>query len=131
MNSGSSYQKFGGSGWQSEPVAFKNRFIFAGNLSKDYVELMLEDDEQKYKPGEFFNYNNDINEHSFEIKNQRFMRLCLHVLRLDFLALCLCVLEPPPTLRSLSLLLRGLVSAPGGTRSSGTRHAYTTIESSS
>ena len=58
MNSGSSYQKPGGTGWQSEPVAFKNRFIYTGSAFKDYVELMLEDDEQKYKPGEFFYYNN-------------------------------------------------------------------------
>lgn len=58
MNSGSSYQEPGGNGWQSEPVVFKNRFIYTGSAIKDYVELMLEDDEQKYKPGEFFNYNN-------------------------------------------------------------------------
>ena len=58
MNSGSSYQQPGGTGWQSEPVAFKNRSIYRGSLFDDYIELMLEDDEQKYKPGEFFYYNN-------------------------------------------------------------------------
>jgi CubicO group peptidase (beta-lactamase class C family) len=58
MNSGSTYQQPPWTGWQSERVAIKNRLIYAGSSFKDYIELMLEDDEQKFKPGEFFYYNN-------------------------------------------------------------------------
>lgn len=58
MNSGSTYQEPERGGWQSEPVAFKNRSIYKGVLNKDFINLMLEDDEKKYKPGEYFHYNN-------------------------------------------------------------------------
>jgi len=57
MNSGSTYTP-PGTGYKNEPIAFKNRPIYTGRLFKDYIELMLEDDERMYKPGEFFYYNN-------------------------------------------------------------------------
>jgi CubicO group peptidase (beta-lactamase class C family) len=58
MRSGSAILDPAKAGWKTDALGLQHQQIYKGNLTIDYYDMLRKEDEQKFPPGESFQYNN-------------------------------------------------------------------------
>jgi len=58
MRSGSAILDPAKAGWKTDALGWHHQQIYKGSLSTDYYDMLRKEDEQKFPPGESFQYNN-------------------------------------------------------------------------